>query len=138
MSFIKKITRKNKDGTTKEYYAEVESVRIGNKVRHRYIRSLGSNPNKPGNFPLERMQFSYLALRLMQGELTPKDVFDMLENMGHPFTRDTLEKMGIRYDFEKKTFSIYLFYHKKSKISLQKDVRSVRKKSTLKKQSKER
>ena len=75
MSFIKKIIRKNKDGTTKEYYAEVESVRIGNKVRHRYIRSLGSDPKKPNKFPLEKMEFSNIALLLMQGELVPNDVF---------------------------------------------------------------
>lgn len=137
MSYIRKIIKQNKDGTNRVYYAEVESIKMGNKIVQRHIRSLGKDPNRPTNFPLEKMQFSNLALLLMQEELTPNDVFDMLENMGHPFTRGTLEKIGIRYDFGKKTFSIYLFYLKKSKTSQQKDVRSVRKKSTLKKQSKE-
>jgi len=51
----------------------------------------------------------------MKGELTPNDVFEMLENMGHRIKRETLERIGIYYDFEKKTFSIYLFYQKKLK-----------------------
>lgn len=138
MTFIKKITRKNKNGTIKEYYAEVESIRIGNKVRHKYIRSLGSDPKQPGNFELEKVDFSYLALRLMQGELNSNDVFDMLEKSGHPVTRDSLEKIGIKYDFKKKTFFIYLFYQKKSKTSQQRDVKRVTKNSTPKKPSKEK
>ena len=134
MTYIRKKIRKNKDGTTKTYYSEVESVRVGKKIIQKHIRSLGTNPNVPNNFPLERIQFSYLTLRLMQGKLTPNDVFDILEKMGHQITRDTLEKIGIKYDFEKKTFFIYLFYQKKSKTSQQEDVRNVRKNSTHKKQ----
>jgi len=51
----------------------------------------------------------------MQGDLTQNKVFDMLEGMGHPVTRDSLERIGINYDFGKKTFCIYLFYPKNSK-----------------------
>jgi hypothetical protein len=36
--FIRKIKRKNKDGTVKTYFAEVESVREGKKVHQKYIR----------------------------------------------------------------------------------------------------
>ena len=115
MTFTRKIQRKNKDGTIKTYYAEVESIREGNKVKQRYIRSLGSDPNAPTNFPLEPMHFSYLALRLMQGSLTANDVFEMLEGMGTPVTRNDLKSIGIHYDFGKKTFSIYLYYPKNSK-----------------------
>ncbi len=115
MTFTRKIQRKNKDGTIKTYYAEVESVREGNKVIQRYIRSLGSDPNAPTNFPLEPMHFSYLALRLMQGSLTANEVFEMLEGMGNPVTKNDLESIGIHYDFGKKTFSIYLYYPKNSK-----------------------
>lgn len=115
MTFTRKIQRKNKDGTIKTYYAEVESVREGNKVIQRYIRSLGSDPNAPTNFSLEPVHFSYLALRLMQGNLTANDVFEMLEGMGKPVTKKELESIGIRYDFGKKTFYIYLYYMKNSK-----------------------
>lgn len=115
MTFTRKIQRKNKDGTIKTYYAEVESVREGNKVIQRYIRSLGSDPNAPTNFTLEPVHFSYLALRLMQGNLTANDVFEMLEGMGKPVTKKALESIGIRYDFGKKTFYIYLYYMKNSK-----------------------
>jgi hypothetical protein len=41
MTYIRKFTRKNKDGTIRTYYGEVESIRVGNKVVQRYIRSLG-------------------------------------------------------------------------------------------------
>lgn len=51
--FIREVKRKNKDGTVKIYYAEVESVREGNKVHQKYIRSLGSDPTKPSNYLLE-------------------------------------------------------------------------------------
>jgi hypothetical protein len=129
MSYIRKITRRNKNGEIKVYYAEVESVRVGGKVVQRHIRSLGTNPSFPTNFPIENVQFSYLAVRLMQGDLTPNEVFDMLEGMGHPVTRDSLERIGINYNFEKKTFNIYLFYLKKSKKSTA-DAPSVKKDST--------
>ena len=136
MSYIRKITRCNKNGEIKVYYAEVESVRVDGKVIQRHIRSLGTNPSFPTNFPINNVQFSYLAVRLMQGELTPDEIFDMLERMGHPVIRDSLERIGINYDFEKKTFYIYLFYLKNSKRSTT-DVPSVKKDFTSKRPTKE-
>lgn len=136
MTFIREVIRKNKDGTVKTYYAEVESVREGKKVHQKYIRSLGSDPTKPSNYLLESVHFSYLALRLMQGSLSPNDVFEMLDGMGTPVTRNELESIGIHYDFEKKTFSIYLYYAKNSKS---KDTaKSAEKNSTFKKQKQEK
>jgi hypothetical protein len=113
--FIREVKRKNKDGTVKIYYAEVESIREGDKVYQKYIRSLGTDPTKPSNYLLEPVHFSYLALRLMQGNLGPNDVFEMLDGMGTPVTRNELESIGIHYNFQKKTFSIYLYYVKNSK-----------------------
>ncbi len=81
MTYIRKFKRKNKDGTIRTYYGEVESIRVGNKVVQRYIRSLGTDPNTPTNFIIEPVHFSYLAVRLMQGDLTPNEVFEMLEGM---------------------------------------------------------
>jgi hypothetical protein len=134
--FIREIKRKNKDGTVKTYYAEVESVREGNKVHQKYIRSLGTDPTKPSNYLLEPVQFSYLALRLMQGNLSPNDIFDMLDGMGTPVTRNELESIGIYYDFEKKTFSIYLYYAKNSKLKT--NAKSAEKNSTSEKQKPEK
>ncbi|MCG7849146.1 MAG: hypothetical protein MIO93_08220 [ANME-2 cluster archaeon] len=135
MSYIRKIIKHNKNGEIKVYYAEVESIRVGGKVVQQHIRSLGTDPSFPTNFPIENVQFSYLAVRLMQGDLTPNEVFDMLEGMGHPVTRDSLERIGINYNFEKKkTFNIYLFYLKNSKKSTT-DAPSVKKNSTSKKRS---
>ena len=136
MSYIRKITRRNKNGETKVYYAEVESVRVDGKVVQRHIRSLGTDPSFPTNFPIDNVQFSYLAVRLMQGDLTPNEVIEMLEGMGHPVIRDSLERIGINYDFEKKTFYIYLFYTKNSKKSLT-NAPSAKKDSTSNEQTKE-
>ncbi len=136
MTFTRKIQRKNKDGTVKTYYAEVESVREGDKVTQRYIRSLGTDPAAPTNFSIEPVHFSYLALRLMQGNLTSNDVFEMLEGMGKPVTKNDLESIGIRYDFVKKTFYIYLYYTKTSKSK--KNVQNVEKPSTFSKPKKEK
>lgn len=126
MSFTRTFKRKNKDGTVRTYYAEVESVRVGDKVIQRYVRPLGTDPEHPKNIPIEPVQFSYLALRLMQDALTPNDLFEMLEKMGHSVTKEGLEKIGINYDFEKKTYSISLFYKKISKSRSQTDARSAK------------
>jgi hypothetical protein len=134
--FIREVRRKNKDGTIKIYYAEVESVREGDKVHQRYIRSLGTDPTKPSNYLLEPVHFSYLALRLMQGNLSPNDVFEMLDGMGTPVTRNELESIGIHYNFEKKTFSIYLYYVKNSKLKT--NAKSAEKNSMSEKQKYEK
>ena len=136
MSYIRKIIRHNKNGETKVYYAEVESIRVDGKVVQRHIRSLGTNPSFPTNFQIDNAQFSYLAVRLMQGDLTPNEVLDMLEGMGHPVMRESLERIGINYDFEKKTFYIFLFHPKSSKKS-RKDAQSAKKDSTSNEQTKE-
>lgn len=126
MSFNRTFKRKNKDGTIKTYYAEVESVRIGNKVVQHYVRPLGTDPEHPTNIPIEQVHFSYLALRLMQEALTPNDLFEMLENMGQPIKKEDLERIGINYDFEKKTYSISLFYRKKSRSRTKTDAKGAR------------
>jgi len=126
MSFTRTFKRKNKDGTVRTYYAEVESVRVGDKIIQRYVRPLGTDPEHPKNIPIEPVHFSYLALRLMQDALTPNDLFEMLEKMGQPVKKEGLEKIGINYDFEKKTFSISLFYKKISKSRTQTNAQSVK------------
>jgi len=51
----------------------------------------------------------------MQGSLTPTDLFEMLESMGQPVKKEELKRLGIHYDFGKKTYSISLFYQNNSK-----------------------
>lgn len=128
MVFTRKFKRKNKDGTIKTYYAEVESVRVGKKIVQRYIRALGTDPQHPTNILLEPVHFSYLALRLMQGALTPHELIEMLENMGMAVKKEELERIGIFYDFGKKTYSISLYYPKKPKSSTQPDAPYVKRK----------
>lgn len=137
MSFIRKFTRKNKNGEIKTYYAEVESIRVGKKVIQRYIRSLGTDPEQPNNFQLDPMNFSSLAFRLMKGDLTPNDVFELLEDMGQPVRKETLERIGIFYEFDKKNYYIYLFYPKKGLKTPQNDVRNAEKSPTPRKRLKE-
>jgi hypothetical protein len=126
MSFVRTFKRKNKDGTVRTYYAEVESVRVGDKVVQKYVRPLGTDPEHPKNIPIEPVQFSYLALRLMQDALTPNDLFEMLEKMGQPVKKEDLERIGINYNFEKKLFSISLFYKKKSRSRIKTDAQDVK------------
>lgn len=137
MTYIRRIERKNKSGEIKTYYAEVESVRVGKKVIQRYIRSLGPDPEHPTNFQIEPMDFSYLAVRLMQGDLTPNEVFELLEGMGQPVTREALNRIGIYYDFGKKTFCIYLFYAKRMSKRSREDVQNAGKDITHRRQKKE-
>ena len=101
MSFIRKIKRGEKI-----YYAEVENRWINGKCVQKHIRSLGTDPDRPTNLPIEPVHFSYLAVRLMQGDLTPNEVFDMLEGMGHPVTRDSLERIGVLTTISEKKRSI--------------------------------
>lgn len=119
MSFIREIKQRGKI-----YYAEVENVWIDGKCVQKHIRSLGTDPEHPTTFKIEPMHFGYLAVRLMQGDLLPNEVFELLDGMGQPVRRDQLERIGIYYDFGKKTFSIYLFYRRKSK-KFQETVRNV-------------
>ena len=113
MSYIREFKRKNKDGSIKTYYAEVEGIREGSKVTQRYIRGLGTDPNAPDNIPLNRVHFGYIATRLMQGDLSPNDLFDMIEKMGHHVNRENLERIGLYYDLKKNSFSLSL-YRKRS------------------------
>ena len=126
MSFTRTFKRKNKDGSIKTYFAEVESVRVGDKVVQRYVRSLGTDPEHPTNIPIEPVHFSYLALRLMQDALTPNDLFEMLDKMGQPVKKEELERIGINYDFVKKTYSISLFYKKISRSRTTTDVKNAK------------
>ncbi len=120
MGFIRKIKQRGKI-----YYAEVENQWINGKCVQKHIRSLGTDPEHPKNIPIEPVHFSYLATRLMQDALTPNDLFEMLEKMGQRVKKEDLERIGINYDFEKKLFSISLFYKKKSKRRIKTDAQDV-------------
>jgi len=111
MSFIRKIKHGNS-----VYYAEVENKWVNGKVVQKHIRYLGKDPAAPPKkAEISDMGFGYLATMLMQKALTPNDVFEFLENQGIKVSKEELEKVGLFYDFEKKTFSVYLSYSKTSK-----------------------
>jgi len=114
MGFVRKIKQRGKI-----YYAEVENQWINGKCVQKHIRSLGTDPEHPTNIPIEPVHFSYLALRLMQDALTPNDLFEMLESMGQPVKKEDLERIGIYYDFGKKTCSISLYHKKRLKSKTQ-------------------
>ena len=125
MSFVREVVRKNKDGTVVKYYEEVESYRINGKVRQRHIRSLGRDKDKPDSFPLDLMHFGYIATRLMQGDLSPNELFDMIEKMGSHVNRENLERIGLFYNFKKNSFSLSLY--RKRLSGNQKDAEDVKK-----------
>lgn len=108
MSFIRKISQRGKI-----YYAEVENLWIDGECVQKHIRSLGTDPNHPTNFSIESVHFSYMAVRLMQGALTPNDVFEMLENMGQRVRKDQLERIGIYYNFGKK-HSLFTYFTRRN------------------------
>ena len=98
------------------YFEEVESVRVNGKVRQRYIRYVGKTPDAPPTkFRLHPRNSAYLALQLAAGKLTPNDVFDILQEQGERFSRETLQRVGLVYAFGEKTSSLFLYYVRKSK-----------------------
>ena len=113
MSYIRKVIRKNKNGSVKTYYEEVQSIRIGKKVVQHHIRSLGTDPEVPTNIKISSIHFGYIATRIMQGDLTANELLDMLQQMGYKVARKELERIGIHYDLKKKLLTLYLCYAKK-------------------------
>ena len=106
MSFIRKIRR-----GSRVYFAEVEGVREGRRVRQRLIRYIGTSPDALATkFPLAPKDLSYLALHLANGSLTPEEVFDILDHQGATFSRDELAKAGLVFDFGEKNAVLSLFY----------------------------
>ena len=95
------------------YYSEVENVRVNGKVVQKHIRYIGRDKDNPDHIPIEKVHFGYIATRLMQGDLTPDELFDMIEKMGNHVNRENLEKIGLYYDFKKNSFSLSL-YRKRS------------------------
>ena len=55
------------------------------------------------------MHFGYIATRLIQGDLSPSELFDMIEKMGSHVNRENLERIGLFYDFKKNTAIEYNF-----------------------------
>ena len=104
MSFIREIKRGNQ-----VYYDEVENIRVNGKVVQKHIRYIGKDRDNPGNFPLDIVNFGYIATRLMQGDLSPNELFDMIEKMGNHVNRENLERIGLFYDFKKNSFSLSLY-----------------------------
>lgn len=49
-----------------------------------------------------------------------------LEKMGQPVKKEELEKIGVNYDFGKKTYSLSLFYKKTSKSRTHTDARNAK------------
>ena len=108
MTFIRKIKKGDK-----VYYQEVENKWINGSTVQKHIRYIGRDRENPDRIPLEKVQFGYIATRLMQGDLSGNDLFDMIEKMGNHVNRENLERIGLYYDFKKNSFSLTL-YRKRS------------------------
>ena len=108
MSFIRAIKKGDKT-----YYQEVENKWINGKTVQKHLRYIGVDKDSPDHIPLEKVQFGYIVTRLMQGDLSPNELLDMIEKMGHRVSRENLERIGLYYNFKKKSFSLSL-YRKRS------------------------
>jgi hypothetical protein len=104
MSFIRTIKKGDKI-----YYQEVENKWINGKTVQKHIRYIGRDKERPDHIPIEKVQFRFIATGLMQGDLTPNELFDMIEKMGHHVSRENLERIGIYYNFKKNSFSLSLY-----------------------------
>ena len=63
-------------------------------------------------FDLKQLDLVKILELVSSNSLTPDDIFTILENSGQIVTRGKLKKIGIEYDFSKKTTYIYLRYLK--------------------------
>ena len=108
MSFIRAIKKGDKT-----YYQEVENKWINGKTVQKHIRYIGMDKENPDHIPLEASHFGFIATRLMQGDPSTSELFDMIEKMGHRVSRENLERIGLYYDFKKNSFSLSL-YRKRS------------------------
>ena len=80
----------------------------------KHIRYIRKDPDDSRNFTLDTVHFGYIATRLMQGDLTPNELLDMLEGMEHRVPRKDLEAVGIRYSFKKNSITLSLYHARKS------------------------
>jgi hypothetical protein len=120
MSFIRAIKKGDKI-----YYQEVENKWINGKTVQKHIRYIGRDKDSPDHISLEKVQFGYIATRLMQGDLSTSELFDMIEKMGNHVDRENLEKIGLYYNFKKNSFSLSLY--RKRSSGKQKDAAGVEK-----------
>ena len=61
----------------------------------------------------EKVQFGYIATRLMHGDLSLNELLDTIEIIGNRGSRQNLERIGLYYNFKKNSFSLSL-YRKRS------------------------
>jgi hypothetical protein len=81
MSFIRTYKRALSDGTARTYYARVENVWEGGKVRQRVIEHLGTNPHAR-TFPLDPRLAANVALALIEGRPSTALAAERLRGLG--------------------------------------------------------
>jgi hypothetical protein len=96
MSFIRKKTRKGKDGATKDYYYLVENLYEDGKVRQKVIKYLGTSPNRR-EIPIDPSLAGQVASTLMSGKLKPAEMKDAVEKMGISLGPGKLKSISLRF-----------------------------------------
>ena len=109
MSFIRAIKKGDRI-----YYQEVENKWINGKTVQKHIRYVGKDKDNPDHIALERVHFGYIATRLMQGDLSATELFNLIERMGRHVSRENLERIGLYYNFKKNSFSLSLYRRRPS------------------------
>ena len=103
MSFIRALKKSDKT-----YFQEVENKWINGKTVQKHIKYIGTDKESPDHIPLEKVQFGYIATRLMQSDLSLNELPNIIEKMGHRVSRENLERIGLYYNFKKNSFSLSL------------------------------
>lgn len=107
MSYVRKLVRGDLI-----YYDLVESYRDKQgRPRTRVLKWLGkSKTPAPEPVQVSGVHFGVLAFKMMDGSLTPQDVFDLLDQIGKkPTPLPTLEAVGVRFDFFDQTLQVWLY-----------------------------
>ena len=97
MSFIRKKTRKGKDGGKLEYYSLVENRWENGKVRQKVLKYLGTSPNTM-ELPLDPKIAGQVAQILMTKKLSQTELKETLEKLGVHFGPGNIKKLSLVYD----------------------------------------
>lgn len=107
MAFVRKFIQGDRT-----YFALVEGKRDATgKVRQHVLKWYGTRPTPPPEpVTVTGVHFGVLAFKMMDGSLTPDDVFEELGRIGKkPVPLPELEAVGVRFDFLSKTLQVWLY-----------------------------
>lgn len=94
MSFIRKKTRRGKDGVVHDYYYLVENRWEKGEVHQKVIKYLGVSPHKM-EIPIEPELAGQLAQILMSGKQTSSELKETLKKLGVPVGAGKIKEVSL-------------------------------------------